>query len=161
VIPYDLDDELPGMLDDPSGEVDEGEAYRLHPLCHPGTAEGERLHGHVEVEGKDREPPPRGILPKVARRELPPCEVVFHDGMGFFTLTTAFIGKGYEPFSCPLHVGNERIELVLHPFIVEGLERKFIPGRTGCLRISRIAPYILFFTPKNDAHRDRRLLKLI
>ena len=50
------------------------------------ATENELLHGRVEIEGEDHDPPPCGILPEVPRRELPSCEVLFHDGMGLFAL---------------------------------------------------------------------------
>ncbi len=129
MVPYKSDGELPGMLNDPSREIDKGEADGLHPFGDPGCAESKLFHGHVQVEGKDRDLPPCSILSEASRRELPSCQVFLEDGMGLFRFAAAFIGKSDKPVPSPVHVGDKAVELVLGFPLFEDRERKIHTGQ--------------------------------
>jgi hypothetical protein len=75
------------------------------------------------------------ILPELPRRELPSCEVLFHDRMSFFGLAASFMMPVDElaPFS--IHVGRNPEELVLGLIEADGLEGEIIhPGQERLLQ---------------------------
>ena len=78
------DHQFPRMVDDTSGQTDEGEAERLHPFCGPRFLKHQLLHRRIKIKGEDHDPPPGRVLPEVGRGELAAGEVLFHDGVGLF-----------------------------------------------------------------------------
>ena len=101
------DDDLPGMLYYSPGEIDDTEAYRLHPPRGPGFTEGKPLHGRVEVEGEHGYPPPCGILSKPSRGKPPSRKVLLQYGMGLLALAAALMREGDETVPRPVLGGPE------------------------------------------------------
>lgn len=128
------DHQLPGMVDNSSGQTDKGKADRFHSLREPPLAESESLHGGMEIEGQNCYPPPGRILPEVPRGESAPEEIVLEDGMGLFTFAAAFIGKGNQLLSLQGHVRAEGMDLVLYTVGGHCRERKVDTGEDRLMK---------------------------
>jgi len=131
------DNHPPRMLHDPSGQIDQVEADRLHPLCDPAALKDQALHGRIEVMGKDRDPPPGGVLAELPGRKPSPRQVLLHDGVGLFGLAASFMMPVDELISFPIHVRSHSEELVLDPIESDCLEGEAFHGK---VRLSQLLP---------------------
>ncbi len=75
--PGQPDQQLPGVADHPSGQIDQSKAHRLEPLVHPLTAQGQLLDRRVQVERQRRYRPPGRVAPNCPDGSLPPAKSSF------------------------------------------------------------------------------------
>jgi hypothetical protein len=77
--------------------------HGLHAFRNPATLKDKVLHCSIDVEGKDHDPPPGGILPELARREPASGEALLPDGKILFGLAAPLMMPvdEFRPYSLP------------------------------------------------------------
>lgn len=118
--------EFPCMVDNTPGQVDEGEAERLHPFRGPRFVKHQLLHRRIKIKGQDHDRPLGWVLSEVGRRGCAPALV---PGL--------FEGDGLKRKA--VNTGEERL---LHQF----------PDGQAAVELSFLDVAFLFGTKQTSAH---------